>query len=64
MGAQNKDFGAVSQMDLTSHNILVPSVVQANDSMDNMTFKTGNDVADFLSYPEVKKTQRNKQLWT
>ena len=47
MGAQNKDFGAVSQMDLTSHNILVPSVVQANDSMDNRTFKTGNDVADF-----------------
>ena len=47
MGAQNKDFGAVSQMDLTSHNILVRPVVQANDSMDNRTFKTGNDVADF-----------------
>ena len=47
MGAQNKDFRAVSQMDLTSHNILVRPVVQANDSMDNRTFETGNDVADF-----------------
>ena len=47
MGVQNKDFGAVLQTDLTSHNILVWPVVQANDSMDNRTFKTGNDVADF-----------------
>ena len=46
-GGQNRDFGAVSQTDLTSHNILVRPMVQANDSMDNRTFKTGNDVADF-----------------
>lgn len=49
IGALNKDFDAVNlQMDLTNHIVLVPSVVQAKyDSRDNMTFKTGNDIADF-----------------